>query len=130
MSHPSTSTTTTTTSARAAARPGQKEDRTMTTAKSLAPVVSLDELEERRERAELIERAELPDYYATRFEDLEAMQPENFGTSIDAIVDRVLRRPDSSIDLERVARLTVAAALRADQHVFDHEENPWWERLA
>jgi hypothetical protein len=49
---------------------------------------------------------------------------------VSAIVDRLARRPDGSLDLERLARLTVAAALRIDHHIGDHEANPWWERLA
>jgi hypothetical protein len=120
---------TTATSARAAARPGQKEDHAMTAAADTAPV-SLETLEERRARLDAEDARVEPGYYAERFDGEERCLDEHLASSVDAIVDRVARRPDGSLDLERLARLTVAAALQIDHHIGDHEANPWWERLA
>jgi hypothetical protein len=121
---------TTSTSARAAARPGQKEDHAMTAATDTAPVATLETLEERRARLDAEDARLEPGYYAERFDGEERCLNENLASSVDAIVDRVARRPDGSLDLERLARLTVAAALQIDHHIGDHEANPWWERLA
>jgi len=114
-----------------AVRPGQKEDHAMTAATDTAPVVSLETLEERRARLDAEDARLEPGYYAERFEDQERCLNEGaLASSVDAIVDRAARRPDGSLDLERLARLTVAAALQIDHHISDHEANPWWERLA
>jgi len=121
---------TTSTSARAV-RPGQKEDRPMTAATDTAPLINLETLEERRARIDAEDTRLEPGYYAERFEDAERCLNEGaLSSSVDAIVDRVARRPDGTLDLERLARLTVAAALQIDHHIGDHEANPWWERLA
>lgn len=49
------------------------------------------------------------------------------GKHIDLILRRLAGRPDGTLDLERLARLVVVAALRIDGHLDDHLENPWWE---
>jgi hypothetical protein len=95
----------------------------MTTA-TAAGVVSLAELEERRARAEEIDRRSEPGYYAEHFEDSTRCLDERLSSSVDAIVDRVARRPDNTLDLERLARLTVAAALQVDHHLGDHQVTP------
>ena len=96
-----------------------------------APVISLKDLEERRARAQAEDARTEPGDYAERFEDLErCLNQGALFSSVAAILDRVARRPDGSLDLERLARLTVAAALQIDHHIGDHEANPWWERLA
>jgi hypothetical protein len=110
----------TSTSARAV-RPGQREDRIMTA--TVTAITSTAPSAEEEARGEL-------DYFAERFEALELAQEELLESSVSAIVDRIARRADGSLDLERLARMTVAAALRADSHVDDHAENPWWERIA
>jgi hypothetical protein len=119
------------TSARAV-RLGQKEDHAMTAATAdTAPLISLETLEERRARIDAEDARLEPGYYAERFEDAERCLNEgSLSSSVDAIVDRVARCPDGTLDLERLARLTVAAALQIDHHIGDHEANPWWERLA
>jgi hypothetical protein len=122
---------TTATSARACAVwPGQKEDHAMTAATDTAPLISLETLEERRARIDAEDARLEPGYYAERFDGEERCLNENLASSVDAILDRVARRADGSLDLERLARLTVAAALQIDHHIGDHEANPWWERLA
>jgi len=73
------------------------------------------------------EAAETARHYADRFAGFEKLLPETLGTTAAAVVDQVARRPDGTLDLERLARLTVAAALRIDSHESDHMENPWWE---
>jgi hypothetical protein len=96
-----------------------------------APVVNLETLEERRARIDAEDARQEPGDYAERFEDLErCLNQGALSSSVAAILDRVARRPDGSLDLERLARLTVAAALLIDHHLGDHEANPWWERLA
>jgi hypothetical protein len=121
---------TTSTSARAVP-PGQKEDRPMTAATDTAPLINLETLEERRARIDAEDARAEPGYYAERFEDAERCLNEGaLSSSVDAIVDRVARRPDGTLDLERLARLTVAAALQTTFHISDHEANPWWERIA
>jgi hypothetical protein len=121
---------TTSTSARAV-RPGQKEDHAMTAATDTAPLISLETLDERRARLDAEDARMEPGYYAERFDGEERCLNEgSLASSVSAIVDRVARRPDGSLDLERLARLTVAAALQIDHHIGDHEANPWWERLA
>jgi hypothetical protein len=120
---------TTATSARAV-RPGQKEDHAMTATTDTAPLISLETLEERRARIDAEDTRGEPGYYAERFDGEERCLNENLASSVDAILDRVARRPDGTLDLERLARLTVAAALQIDHHIGDHEANPWWERLA
>jgi len=47
---------------------------------------------------------------------------------VDLILQRLAGRPDGTLDLERLARLVVVAALRIDCHIDDHQENPWWEQ--
>jgi hypothetical protein len=121
---------TTSTSARAVP-PGQKEDHAMTAATAATPVVSLETLDERRARIDAEDARAEPGYYAERFEDEERCLNEGLlSSSVEAILDRVARRPDGSLDLERLARLTVAAALQTTFHINDHESNPWWERIA
>jgi hypothetical protein len=121
---------TTSTSARAV-RPGQKEDHAMTAATDTAPLISLETLDERRARLDAEDARMEPGHYAERFDGEERCLNEgSLASSVSAIVDRVARRPDGSLDLERLARLTVAAALQIDHHIGDHEANPWWERLA
>jgi hypothetical protein len=94
-------------------------------------VISLEELEERRACLAAEDVRLEPGYYAARFEDAERCLNEgSLASSVDAILDRVARRPDGTLNLERLARLTVAAALQIDHHISDHEANPWWERLA
>ena len=121
---------TTATSARAV-RPGQKEDHAMTAATDTAPLISLETLDERRARIDAEDARLEPGYYAERFDGEErCLNGGVLASSVDAIVDRVARRADGTLDLERLARLTVAAALQIDHHIGDHEANPWWERLA
>jgi predicted DNA-binding transcriptional regulator AlpA len=48
------------------------------------------------------------------------------GIPVDAILRRMVGRPDGTLDLERLARLAVVGALTATVHLFDHHENPTW----
>jgi hypothetical protein len=96
------------------------------TIETTSPAVDLDE---RRASWAERNRQEEPGVIAGLFEAAERSLDANLATSVDAIVDRVARRPDGSLDLERLARLTVAAAFRIDQHLSDHESNPWWEAI-
>lgn len=102
-------------------RPGQKEDRIMTaaTAEHLAPTV---DLEERRARIAAQDARLEPGYYAEKFEAVEQwLTDERLSSSVEAIVDRVARRPDGSLDPERLARLTVATALHIEMQISDRE---------
>jgi hypothetical protein len=102
----------------------------MTVAAADDHVTPAIDLEERRASLDAEDARLEPGYYAERFDGEERCLNENLASSVDAILDRVARRPDGSLDLERLARLTVAAALQIDHHIGDHEANPWWERLA
>jgi hypothetical protein len=68
--------------------------------------------------------------FAERFEATERWLDEANDASVRRIVDQVARRADGTLDLERLARLTVAAAMHVERHVNDHESNPWWDDLS
>lgn len=65
-------------------------------------------------------------------EDLAAAEAEAHanGMPVDLILRHLASRPDGTLDLERLARIAVVAALRIDQHLSEHFENPVWERGA
>jgi hypothetical protein len=111
--HPTTATTAT--SARAA-RPGQKEDRTMTAATATALPLPEDfdaQVEARITRSE-------PRWYADRISEVERGQNGLLRTSLDAILDQVARNPDGTLDLERLGRLVVAGLLVLERHRSAH----------
>ncbi len=88
---------------------------TAATAEHLAPAIDLDQRRAQDARDEL-------DYFADKFAaEEEFLTAEYLDSSVEAILDRVARRPDGSLDLERLARLTVTAALRIERLISDSE---------
>jgi hypothetical protein len=62
------------------------------------------------------------DHFAEAFEATEKwLTAERLDASVEAIVDRVARQADGSLDLERLARLIVATALQIQLQRSDRE---------
>jgi hypothetical protein len=97
----------------------------MTTITAAAAVVSVEELEQRRARMAAQDAREEVEHYAERFGAIERwLTDERLASSVEAILDRVARRADGSLDLERLARLTVATALHIEMQISDREVFP------
>jgi hypothetical protein len=88
---------------------------TTVTAEHLPPAIDLDQRRAQDARDEI-------DYFAEKFEATERwLDDDRLYSSVEAIVDRVARRVDGSLDPERLARLTVATALHIQMQISDRK---------